>query len=680
MTRVLIVDDEPESRSRLRTLLQAHGHVVAEASNGLDALAVARREPVDLIVSDILMPQMDGFALCRASRSEPALARAPFVFYTGSYASAKDIAEARRLGVTRFLVKSMAAEEVIRAITEALGDEPGQATGPDDPGETESWRLYNESLIKKLEHRNLELSSEVRTLRALTLALEQLPALVSLTDTRGRIEYVNARFEAVTGFGRDQVRGQTHALMRTSHADAGLGFEIRAALLAGQEWRGDFEQRRRDGTVFWERAVIAPVRDEHGAVTHFLRLSEDITEQKREQLAREAQEAQRRQAERIDSVGRLAGGVAHDFNNLLTIVIGHAHLVLQQLGPTDPLRADLGAVLDAASRGATITRQLLTYARRDVVHPLVLDVAHAIAALSRTLQRLAGDEIRLGFSLGPDIWPVEIDPSQFDQMIVNLVANGRDAIRGAGAIDISLANLSLSAATAASHGLPAGDYVAIRLTDSGRGIDPAALPRIFEPFFTTKAPGEGTGLGLSSVMGTVEQAGGRIEVERTGPGGTTFLVLLPRASSRIVGAPRGVPSDTLEGSERILLVEDEPAVLDLMRRTLESYGYTVLHASTPDRAIKALQEQGDRVDLLLTDVVMPVMNGRELAAQLRRRDPSMRVLYMSGYSSDVVTERGLLPADVSLITKPFSPTALAARVRQVLDAPGPAASDPASAT
>jgi PAS domain S-box-containing protein len=678
MTRVLIVDDEPESRSRLRALLQAHGHAVAEASNGLDALAIARREPVDLVVSDILMPQMDGFALCRASRSEPALARAPFVFYTGSYASAKDIAEARRLGATRFLVKSMAAEEIIRAITEALGDDPAAAppVAEVDASETESWRLYNESLIKKLEHRNLELSAEVRTLRSLIVALEQLPALVSLTDTRGRIEYVNARFEAVTGFTRDQARGQTHALLRTNHTDAGLGFEIRASLLAGQEWRGEFEQRRRDGTVFWERAVIAPVRDDHGAVTHFLRLSEDITDQKRAHLAREALEVQRRQAERIDSVGRLAGGVAHDFNNLLTIVIGHAHLVLQQLGPTDPLRADLGAVLDAASRGATITRQLLTYARRDVVHPLVLDAAHAIASLARSLQRLAGDEIRLGFSLGPDIWPVEIDPSQFDQMIVNLVANARDAIGGSGAIDISLANLSLSAAAAAGYSLAAGNYVALRISDSGHGIDPAALPRIFEPFFTTKPPGEGTGLGLSSVMGTVEQAGGRVQVERTGTSGTTFLVLLPRAASRPVGVPSGTTVATLEGTERILLVEDEPAVLDLMRRTLESYGYTVLHASTPDRAIKSLQDHGARVDLLLTDVVMPVMNGRELAAQLRRLDPGLRVLYMSGYSSDVVAERGLLPADVSLITKPFSPTALAARVREILDAPAPGAPAP----
>ena len=676
MTRVLIVDDEAESRTRLRSLLQAHGHAVSEATNGLDALELARQQRPDLVISDILMPQMDGFALCRASRTDPALARTPFVFYTGSYATAKDVAHARRLGATRFLVKSMAAEEVIRAITEALRETDDVATAGAEPtpGETESWRLYDESLINRLEHRNLELSDQVRALGALTVALEQLPAIISLTDTRGRITFVNRRFEEVTGFSRDMVRGQTHAILRPKNAAAGLGFEIRAALLAGKEWRGDFEQRRRDGTVFWERAVMSPIFDEAGAVTHFLRMSEDVTDQKQAEQTTRTVDSQRRQSERIESVGRLAGGVAHDFNNLLTVVIGHAHLVLQELPPHDPLRDDVGAVLDAAARGGAITRQLLTYARRDVVHPLVLDPAQAVAALARLLQRLAGDDIRLGFSLGPDIWPVHIDPSQFDQMVTNLAANARDAIRGQGAIDVSLANVTLSPSVAVVYGgLAPGDYVALRVSDTGTGIAPAHVPRIFEPFFTTKQQGEGAGLGLSSVLGAAEQAGGHVEVERTSSDGTTMLVLLPRSEARPVPGPHGSPVTALEGTERILLVEDEPAVLELMRRTLESYGYTVLHASTPERALRAMQEGDAHVDLLLTDVVMPGINGPELATQLRAFDPTLRVLFMSGYSSDVVAEQGLLPAEVSLITKPFSPTALAARVREALDAPAPTA-------
>jgi two-component system cell cycle sensor histidine kinase/response regulator CckA len=671
MTRVLIVDDEPESRTRLRDLLQAHGHVVTEASNGLDALERARQQPPDLVISDILMPQMDGFALCRASRADPALSHAPFVFYTGTYATAKDAALARRLGATRFLVKSMAAEEVIRAITEALRTDrgvPAEGTPEPEADETESWRLYNESLIKKLEHRNLEMADEVRDLRALVRALEYVPALVSVTDTRGRITFVNRRFEQATGFTRDMVRGQTHAVMRTRHGEAGLGFEIRAALLAGREWRGEFEQRRKDGTAYWERAVIAPIFDDSGTVTHFLRLADDVTEEKGTQQIADAQDVERRQAERVETVERLAGGVAHDFNNLLTVVIGHAHLLLGQLSPSDPLRTDVAAILEATSRGTAITQQLLTYARRDVVHPLVLDPAHAIAALARTLQRQAGDDIRLGFSLGPDIWPVWIDPAQFDRMVVELVANARDAIAGHGAIDLSLRNVSLSASATATPGVAAGEYVALRVSDTGAGIAPDVLPRIFEPFFTTRRSGHGAGLGLSSVAGTVEQARGHIHVERTGPDGTTFLVLLPRSTARAAEAHRS-SSDTLEGSERILLVEDEPAVLELMRRTLESYGYTVLHASTPDRALRAMQDADAHVDLLLTDVVMPGMNGRELATQLRGLDPTLRVLFMSGYSSDVVEENGLLPSDVALITKPFSPTALAARVRDVLDAP-----------
>ncbi len=674
MTHVLIVDDEPESRSRLRALLQEQGHAVSEASNGLDALEVARRQPPDLVISDILMPQMDGFALCRAYRADPALAQAPFVFYTGTYTSAKDAATARRLGATRFLVKSMAAEEIIRAITEALQEAP-EAVAPIAPDETESYRLYDESLIKRLEHRNLELSEQLRDrhaseahLRVLTTALDQLPAMISLTDTHGRIEYVNRRFEEVTGFPLALVRGQTHSVLRGRHADAGLGFEIRARLLAGQEWRGEFEHRRKDGTIYWERATVSPVRDEHGAVTHFLRLGEEITAQKREQLTREAQDVQRRQSDRQQTVGRLAGGVAHDFNNLLTTVMGHAHLVMQQLPPDDPLRVDLAAIIEAAGRGATITAQLLTYARRHVAHPVVLDPAAAVAALARRLQRLAGDEIRLGFSLGPDIWPVKVDAAQFDQVVLHLATNARDAIGGAGAIDVSLSNVVLTAAAAAAHGrLPAGEYVALRVSDTGSGIEPSVLPRIFEPFFTTRQPGEGTGLGLSSVLGVVEQAAGHVEVERTGPDGTTLLVLLPRAASRPEPGRRATTEGRLDGNERILVVEDEPAVLELVRRTLESYGYTVLHAGSPQRALRAMEEGEARVDLLLTDVVMPGMNGRELAERLRALDPALRVLYMSGYSSDVAADRGLLPAGVPLIAKPFSPAALAEQVRRVLD-------------
>ncbi len=681
MTHVLIVDDEPESRSRLRALLQEQGHAVTEASNGLDALELARRQPPDLVISDILMPQMDGFALCRAYRADPVLARAPFVFYTGTYTTARDAATARRLGATRFLIKSMAAEEIIRAITETL-DEQSDATATLTEiaeEETDSYRLYNESLITKLEHRNLELMDDVRErraaevqLRTLTTALDQLPAMVSLTDTHGRIAYVNRRFEEVTGFTSAQVIGQTHSLLRVGHADAGVGFEIRARLLAGREWRGEYQHRRRDGSLYWERAVVTPVRDEGGAVTHFLRHAEEITEQKRDQLAREAQDAQRRQSDRQQSVGRLAGGVAHDFNNLLTTVMGHAHLALRELPPEDPLRADLAAILEAAGRGATITAQLLTYARRHVVNPVVLDPGTAIAALARRLQRLAGDEIRLGFSLGPDIWPVRVDASQFDQLVVNLVTNARDAISGPGAVDISLGNLALDGTSAATYGqLPPGDYVALRVSDTGAGIPADAMPRIFEPFFTTRQPGEGSGLGLSSAMGIVEHANGHVEVERTGSDGTTMLVLLPRSVARSASGPQPSVEGRLDGTERVLVVEDEPAVLELVRRTLQSYGYTVVHAGSPDRAVRAFQDGDARVDLLVTDVVMPGMNGRELATRLRAMDTGLRVLFMSGYSSDDAADRGLLPADVPLIAKPFSPAALAAEVRRVLDAPPP---------
>ncbi|MGI8672563.1 MAG: response regulator, partial [Luteitalea sp.] len=582
MSHVLIVDDDVESRQGLREALTDTGHQVSEAGNGVDALAYARHLRPDLVVSDILMPQMDGFALCRACKADPALQDAPFVFYAATWASGPDEALARRLGATRFLIKPMADAALVGVLRDVL-DERERADGPrgepDLPREVESWRLYNEALIRTIETRLLDLHGELRQTRevgsaasAIIAAVAQSPLLVSLSDTHGRIGYVNARFEQVTGYTLDEIRGQTHARLRASHGDAGPDFEIRATVLAGAEWKGEFEQRKKSGERYWERASISPVRNADGEVAHFLRLAEDITAPRQAQEARDMLQARLLETERLESVGRLAGGVAHDFNNLLTVVIGHAHLLLQDLAPTDPMRADVTAMLDAATRGSTITTQLLTFARKDVVHPVVIDPADALGALGQMIQRVLGPDIRLGMSLAPDAWPVRIDPARFDQMLLNLVANARDAIAGHGVVDVSLTNMTLSRGAGAAHGgLPAGSYVAVRVADSGRGIEPAALPRIYEPFFTTKPRGEGTGLGLSSVVGTVEQAGGHVQVERTGPQGTAFLVLLPRSNGRPSPGPPDTAVEALHGSERILLVEDEPAVLDLLRRKLEAY-------------------------------------------------------------------------------------------------------------
>lgn len=543
MSHVLIVDDDQQSRDVLRTVLTNTGHEVSEAGNGLDALEHARRRRPDLVVSDVLMPQMDGFALCRAYKADPALRGSAFVFYTATYTSDRDAALAHRLGAARFLVKPMAEPALTSALHDVLQEhESGRAPVAESEPllEPEFYRLYNEALIQSLETRQLDLHEQLQQDRAtessrlaIVAAVQQAPVLVSLTDTDGRIEYVNARFEEVTGYASEEMRGQTHARLRVGEAAAALDSEIRAAVLAGGEWRGEFEQRRKNGERYWERATIAPVRGATGAVTHFLRLGEDVSVQKYAQQTREALEIRLLETERLESVGRLAGGVAHDFNNLLTVVIGHAHLLLQDMAPEDPRRADITAMLDAATRGSAITRQLLAFARKDVAHPTVIDPADALGALGRTLQRILGDDIRLEMSLAPDTWPVRIDPAQFEQVLLDLVANARDAISGPGTVHLSLENVTLTAAEGASHGgLPAGEYVALRVADSGSGIEPVALPRIFEPFFTTRDRGEGRGLGLSSVVGTVAQGGGQVEVERTGPQGTVILVLLPRSVTR----------------------------------------------------------------------------------------------------------------------------------------------------
>jgi PAS domain S-box-containing protein len=435
-----------------------------------------------------------------------------------------------------------------------------------------------------------------------------------------------------------------------------------------ENFQGRYESSclRKDGSTFQIEAQARELF--YGGVPSRVVAIRDITDRKRAEAEHTRLEVQLQQAQKMEAVGRLAGGVAHDFNNALTVILGQAEIAMSRVDPSDRLYANLQAVERAGRHSADLTRQLLTFARRQTVIRKVLDLNDTVAGMLKMLQRLIGEDIELEWRPGYELWRVKIDPAQVDQILANLCVNARDAIDGVGRVSIETANMTIDAAYCASHpGLTPGRFVTLSVSDDGRGIDPEVVEHIFEPFFTTKGVGEGTGLGLATVFGIVKQNDGYIAVDSEPGRGTTFRLFLPRSGEAVTEAVGGAARDVPKGrGETVLLVEDEAPVLELGEQMLQSLGYHVLTARTPHDAIRAVESRKGDIQLLVTDVVMPGMNGRELAARLLAFKPGLKCLYVSGYTADVIANRGVLDPGVKFLQKPFSMTDLALRVRDAL--------------
>jgi len=401
---------------------------------------------------------------------------------------------------------------------------------------------------------------------------------------------------------------------------------------------------------------------------HAAKLEEEIDERNRAEEDRDALQMQLAHAQKMEAVGRLAGGVAHDFNNMLAVILGRAELALLRANPEGSLRQDLAEILQAAERSAVLTRQLLAFARKQTVSPRVLDLNEVVGRLLRMLRRLIGEDVDLVWLPGAEVWNVHLDPSQLDQVLANLVVNARDAIAGTGRISLETRNVALrDPRIVRGESLPSGEYVLLTVTDDGCGMDEETLTHLFEPFFTTKGKDQGTGLGLATVYGVIRQSGGFVEVRSEPRRGTTFHIYLPRArgDAEVPSDPDGAP--TRGRGETVLLVEDEEAILTLGREMLERLGYRVLAASTPGGALRLADAHPDAIHLLVSDVVMPEMNGRDLAERLAAARPALRCLFVSGYTADVIAHRGVLEEGLRLLEKPFTIRELAARVREALE-------------
>jgi len=517
----------------------------------------------------------------------------------------------------------------------------------------------------RAEKARVEAETRYRTL------VEQLATItyIAKLGLHGEWLYVSPQIEAILGFSPSEWLSEPGLWVSRVHPDdRRLVEETEDATFSGKPFRAEYRMFRRDGKVIWVNDTAAVVHDSDGnTLLHGVMV--DVSERK--QL-----ETQLRQAQKMQAVGRLAGGIAHDFNNLLTVITGYAHSLLERDHPAeDEVRRSAERIGSAAARAAALTRQLLAFGRRQMLEPRVLNLNSVIAEMDKIMRRLVTENIEIVTKLGANLGSVKADPAQIEQVILNLVINARDAMPEGGVLTVETANLELDRGYADEHStVRPGPYVMLAVSDTGMGMDADTQARIFEPFFTTKEMGKGTGLGLSTVYGIVEQSEGYIWVYSEPGRGSSFKTYLPRVDQ----AAQAVLKPTIElsaihGTEKILLVEDDRMVRDLAQSVLRNCGYTVIAPERIADMESVCREYAGWVDLLLTDVVMPGVSGRDLASSMTSLRPDMKVLYMSGYTDNAIVHKGLLDPGIWFLPKPFTPATLAAKVREVLDHPGKAA-------
>ena len=463
------------------------------------------------------------------------------------------------------------------------------------------------------------------TVRKLWRAVEHSADLVIITDRGGVIEYVNPAFETLTGYSREEAVGRTPRILKSGQQSADLYQELWETILAGNVFRGVLVNRKKNGQIFYAEKTITPLRDSEGEITHFISNDRDITERRR-------LESQLQQAQKMDAIGRLAGGVAHDFNNLLMVISAYAELMSDSLGHEHPLRHNVQEIMGASRRAAELTRQLLAFGRKQMQSLQLLDLNWVVREINQLLPRLIGEDIQLIFAPGKSVGKIKADPVQIEQIVMNLAVNARDAMPDGGKLTIETADAHLDESYTQRHSIvPAGEYVLLAVSDTGEGIAPEHVPHIFEPFYTTKAEGKGTGLGLATVYGIVKQNAGFIWVYSEPGLGTTFKIYLPCAQDQTEQRRSlNLVEELLPGSETLLLVEDEPAVRQSEREFLALTGYNVLEARDGEDAISVAREYNGNIDMMITDVIMPHMNGAKLAERLLLERPEMRVLFVSG--------------------------------------------------
>jgi PAS domain S-box-containing protein len=631
---ILVVDDDDQMLKTVGDILRFKGyHPVGAptAHEGLKAAAHMELPPAIALV-DLRLPDMDGIELIARLRAVSELTEV--VILTGN-ASLDSAVRALREQSYDYLVKPVQPEYLLNSVDRAA----------------ERWRRKSaEAAMRESQKRLRRIFDNVRD-------------GLFITDESGRILDANPAATELAGLTLEALKGTTIAsVLGEAGPPATLG-----------ERSAEYHLRRPGGEpriVDAQSATFAP-----GMYVHTVR---DLTERRR-------LEEELHQSRKMDAIGRLAGGVAHDINNVLTAITCYSEMLLADLMGEDARRADVLEIRNAAQRAAALTGQLLAFSRKQILKPQVLDLNIVVSDMERMLARVIGEDVSMSISPEPALWPIRADRGQLEQVVMNLAVNARDAMPRGGTITIETANVTIAKPLVHRHGIiDPGDYVVLRVSDRGSGMPEEVLTHLFEPFFTTKGHGKGTGLGLSTVYGIITQSNGKIEVASGLETGTTFTIYLPRERDETpVPAPYAdpAPPSHRSGHETMLLVEDDAALRGLMVRLLQQEGYHVLAAGEAGEALLLAEQHAGELDLMLVDVVMPGMNGRELADRVIAANPRLKVLYMSGYTDDALLHRGVSDLERSLLQKPFSTHALTQKIREVLDgAPLPRAAGDAGDT
>ncbi len=485
---------------------------------------------------------------------------------------------------------------------------------------------------------------------------------IAITNLEGMVSYTNTYFAYAHGYDSQELVGKNLRILHSKEQLNNVEKLLNQLVQEGSFNAQEVEHCRKDGSSFTMLMTGMLVKDEYGKPQCFTTTAIDVSEKK-------LLESQLQQARKMESVGRLAGGVAHDSNNMLGVILGHTELAMEEIDSSDSIYFHLQEIQKAAKHSAELTRQLLTFARKQNITPKVVNLNEVVEGMLKMLARLIGENIHLSWKPGNDIWPIKVDPTQIEQILANVAINARDAIQGIGNLNIKTENVSLSSLYCNSHtDFVPGDYVLLLISDTGIGMDKTTLEHLFEPFFTTKEVGKGTGLGLATIYGIIKQNNGAISVDSEIGHGTTFHIYIPRyLGTTGQFSMNNLVSTITQGNETILLVEDDSAILRMTKNMLQRQGYNVLTAATPKEAICMAREYNKDIRLLITDVVMPEMNGKDLVNYLTSIIPNLKSLFMSGYTSDVIAHNGVVDEDMAFVQKPFSMKELSDKVRKVLD-------------
>jgi len=669
MARILVVDGHPFNRGLLASMLSYRGHVVLEAGDGAEAFHLALAECPDLVITDLLMPIMDGYELVTKLRASPALATTRVIFYTPEYLIDEVRPLAAATGVRHVVPKRAEPALLVAVINEALAEE----MAPTATSAGELQREYLRALSAKLVDKVSQLEAAEGALRTSEARFRSLaessPIGIFSLDASGTISYSNPRLRQICGLpDLDGMQPQVWAELLHVDDRSRVVAGITEMLAAETTYCDRIRVVRPDAEIRWVDLQASPVADDEHHFTHVGTVEDVSAIVAAEHKSREL-EARLRSSERLESLGQLAAGIAHDFNNLLGATLNYAQCISSDIerltagGQKDPrlarMRKDAESIRSVSERAADLTHQLLAFGRQEIMRTEVIDLNDVVAQAEKLLGRTIGEHVSLVTSLDPDVWPVTGDGGRLGQVVMNLVINARDAIVDTGGVTITTANVELDEHSATR--LPdagAGRYSRISVSDNGVGMAPETAARAFEPFFTTKPMGKGTGLGLATVYGIVKQLGGFVGIDSRLGEGTTVHVDLPATDSTTANPRPAAHAPEVGHGEVVLVVEDDEDMRELTSRLLTESGYSVLLADRGGAAVAMLEDRSVVVDLLLTDVVMPEMSGREVAERAMKGRPGLPILLMSGYAEALFSPQPGTATDVEIIAKPFTHAAL----------------------